>query len=61
MDSQEELLDLDRRAKEMGIISALILDAGRTEFHDVPTYTCLAFEPMEAEKADVLTGKLPLY
>lgn len=61
VDSQEELLALDQKAKEQGIISALIQDAGHTEFHNVPTYTCLAFEPLWADVADTFTGELPLY
>lgn len=61
VDSEEELLELDRRAKEMGFISALIRDAGHTEFHDVPTYTCLALEPLYPEDVEPLTGELPLY
>ena len=40
---------------------ALIRDAGMTEFHGQPTYTALAFEPLAAERADELTGGLPLY
>lgn len=61
VDSEEELLDIDRRAKEAGIISALIRDAGMTEFHGEPTYTCLALEPQPAEAVDPITGELPLY
>lgn len=61
VDSEEELLALDTKAKEMGVISALICDAGHTEFHGQPTYTCLAFEPLDFETADTLTGGLPLY
>ena len=61
VDSEEELLALDQKAKEKGIISCLIKDAGHTEFHNQPTYTCLAFEPLEKEVADELTGGLPLY
>ncbi len=61
VDSEEELLALDRQAKEAGIISALIQDAGMTEFHGQPTYTCLALEPLPAERADAITGQLPLY
>ena len=56
-----ELLDLDRRAKEAGILSALICDAGMTEFHGQPTFTCLALEPLPPEQVDPLTGELPLY
>ena len=61
VDSEEELLALDRRAREAGVTTALIQDAGMTEFHGEPTYTALAFEPLEAERADQLTGELPLY
>ena len=61
VDSEEELLAIHRRAQEAGIISALIRDAGMTEFHGEPTYTCLALEPLEKERADALTGDLPLF
>ena len=61
VDSEEALLEIDRRAKEAGILSALICDAGMTEFHGEPTFTCLALEPLPAERADELTGNLPLY
>ena len=61
VDSEEALLDLDRRAKEAGILSALICDAGMTEFHGQPTFTCLALEPLPPEQVDPLTGELPLY
>ncbi|WP_020448824.1 aminoacyl-tRNA hydrolase [Candidatus Methanomassiliicoccus intestinalis] len=61
VDSEEELLEIDRKAKEAGLISALILDAGHTEFNGVPTYTCLALEPESSEKVDPITGDLPLY
>ena len=61
VDSEEALLDIHKQAEEAGILSALIQDAGCTEFHGQPTYTCLAFEPLPAEKADAITGHLPLY
>ncbi len=61
VDSEEALLELDRKAGEAGILSALIQDAGMTEFHGEPTYTCLAFEPLPAERVDPITGDLPLY
>lgn len=61
VDSEEELLSIDEQAKEKGIISCLIQDAGYTEFHDQPTYTCLALEPLPIEEADKITGGLPLY
>lgn len=61
VDSEAELKEIDRRAKEAGIISVMILDAGMTEFHGEPTYTCLAFEPQTADKVDPITGNLPLF
>ncbi len=61
VDSEEELLDLHRRAQEAGFISALVRDAGYTEFHGEPTYTCLALEPLFPDQVDPITGGLPLY
>ena len=61
VDSEEALLGIAEKAKEKGIIASVITDAGMTEFHGVPTKTCLALEPLPAEIADELTGDLPLY
>jgi len=61
VDSEEELLAIAKKAEEKGIIAAVITDAGMTEFHGVPTRTCLALEPLPADIADTLTGDLPLY
>lgn len=61
VDSEAELLEIDQKAREMGVISALIMDAGLTEFHGVPTYTCLALEPVDTPLADAITGHLKLY
>ena len=36
VDSEEALLDLDRRGRELGFVTALIQDAGHTEFHGNP-------------------------
>lgn len=59
VDSEEALLDLDRRGRELGFVTALIQDAGHTEFHGEPTYTCMAFEPLHPEQIDPITGDLP--
>lgn len=61
VDSEEALLDIAQKAKEKEIIASVITDAGMTEFHGVPTKTCLALEPLPADIADELTGDLPLY
>lgn len=61
VDSEEELLALAERGRAAGFAVALVRDAGHTEFHGEPTYTCLAFEPLPAERIDPLTGELPLY
>ncbi len=61
VDSEEALLDIAHKAKDKGFIASVITDAGMTEFHGVPTNTCLALEPLPAEIADEFTGDLPLY
>ena len=61
VDSEEELLNIAKKAEEKGIVASVITDAGMTEFHGVPTKTCLALEPLPYDGADELTGELPLY
>lgn len=61
VDSEEELLELEAKAKEAGLIHCMITDAGDTEFHGAPTKTVLAIGPAFAEEVDPLTGHLPLY
>ena len=61
VDSEEDLLTIAQKAREKGMIAAVITDAGITEFHGVPTKTCLALEPLPSELVDELTGDLPLF
>ena len=61
VDSEEELMEIAEKAKEKGVLVSVIIDAGMTEFHGVPTKMCLALEPLPAETADGITGNLPLY
>jgi PTH2 family peptidyl-tRNA hydrolase len=61
VNSEEELEELHEKAKEMGLRSHLITDAGRTEFNGVPTKTCLAIGPNRASDVDEITGNLKLY
>ncbi|MEM6688951.1 MAG: aminoacyl-tRNA hydrolase [Planctomycetota bacterium] len=60
VDSEEELLDIERLAKEAGLEVHLITDSGKTEFHGVPTNTCLAIGPDVVDKIDAITGDLQL-
>lgn len=61
VDSLEELLELEKKAKELGIEANLITDCGLTEFDGVPTVTCLALGPDYDEVLNVLTSNLKLY
>ena len=61
VDSEFELLDLYKKAKELGLESHLIQDSGLTEFHGVLTFTCLALGPDFDTNIDVLTANLKLY
>ena len=58
--SEQELFDLQKQADEAGIVNALILDNGATEFHGKKTFTCLAIGADESEKIDKITGGLKL-
>ena len=60
VDSDEELVALNKALDETYIPHALITDAGLTEFHGVPTNTCLGIGPYVAEEIDKFTGHLPL-
>jgi len=61
VDSEQELLDIEAKAKANGLECHLITDNGLTEFGGVPTRTCLAIGPDESEKIDLVTGHLRLY
>jgi PTH2 family peptidyl-tRNA hydrolase len=60
VNSEEELLALAEHSRAAGLITALIQDAGLTEFGGVPTYTALAVGPDTEERVDAITGSLPL-
>ena len=60
VDSEQELLDIHKKALEAGLVSYLITDAGLTEFNGVPTNTCIGIGPDYADKIDVITGHLKL-
>ena len=60
VDSEEELIALNKVLDDTFIPHALITDAGLTEFHGVPTNTCLGIGPYVAEEIDKFTGHLSL-
>lgn len=60
VESEDELLGLLSAAKVADIPCALITDSGRTEFYGVPTNTCIAIGPHNAEEIDEITGHLKL-
>jgi PTH2 family peptidyl-tRNA hydrolase len=60
VNSEQELLDIYNKANEAILPCSLIIDAGKTEFNGVPTKTCCAIGPAEAEDIDKITGGLKL-
>jgi PTH2 family peptidyl-tRNA hydrolase len=60
VDSEEELIDIYNKAKEAQLEVHMITDSGKTEFHNVPTRTCLAIGPDFSSKIDPITSKLKL-
>lgn len=60
VESEDELLEVHKQAKEAGLPCALITDAGRTEFHGVATNTAVAVGPADADDIDPITGSLKL-
>lgn len=57
---EKELFNYLQEAKDAGLVTALITDAGRTVIAP-GTRTCLAIGPDEEEKIDAVTGKLKLW
>ena len=60
VDSEKDLHELIKLAKDAKIQVTPIIDAGNTEFNGVPTLTCAAFGPDYKEKLDKITGHLTL-
>ena len=56
----EELQMYNQRAKDSGLVTALITDAGRTSV-EPGTITCLAIGPEEDSKIDKIVKDLKLY
>jgi len=58
-ESEQELLELEEKAKESKLPTALIVDRGLTELPP-DTITCLGMGPAPSTQIDAITGKLPL-
>lgn len=58
--SLNELLDLQKQAKSLGLPHALIVDRGLTQLPP-NTPTALGIGPWKAEMIDKITGELKLY
>jgi PTH2 family peptidyl-tRNA hydrolase len=60
VESEKELMQIFAEAEKANLPVKLITDAGHTEFHGVPTRTCLAIGPCWTEDVDKVTGNLKL-
>ncbi len=60
VNSKEELLEIYQKALDNGFPASLIIDAGLTEFHGIPTETCIAIGPAKSEDIDKITKNLKL-
>lgn len=58
--SEAELLEMERKAREMKLPVALITDMGLTEL-EPGTITALGIGPAPSNLVDKITGSLPLY
>jgi PTH2 family peptidyl-tRNA hydrolase len=60
VNSEAELLEIYKRALDLGLIAHIVEDNGATEFKGVKTVTCLALGPAVSTKFEGLTDHLPL-
>ena len=60
VNSEQELIDIHQTAKDAGILTTLITDNGKTEFHGVLTKTAVAIGPDYSNVIDPITGPLSL-
>lgn len=61
INTEEELLDIVKKAKSAGLEAHTIVDSGRTEFDGQPTITCAAIGPNKSIAIDKITKHLKLY
>jgi PTH2 family peptidyl-tRNA hydrolase len=61
VETDQELVAIYKAAKDANIATALIKDAGLTEFNGVPTLTAVGIGPDDEEKINKITGHLSLF
>ncbi len=61
VENEEELLKLYEEVNKTDIPCVLITDAGNTEFHGVPTNTCIGIGPWWSDEIDEFTKDLSLF
>jgi PTH2 family peptidyl-tRNA hydrolase len=61
VETDQELVDLYKKAQDAGLPTALIKDAGLTEFAGVPTLTAVGIGPGSVEVINKITAHLPLF
>ena len=61
VNTEEELMAIAGKAKELGVEFHIVTDSGKTEFDGVATVTCLALGPDFVENVDPITKDLRLY
>ncbi len=60
VESAEELDSIEAQCRAAGIQVFVVTDSGLTEFHGIPTKTCLAIGPASEDKINAITGSLKL-
>jgi PTH2 family peptidyl-tRNA hydrolase len=59
-DSESDIHSLAERAKRLDIPYAIITDCGKTEFHGIPTVTCIAIGPYRSILVKDMTSEYKL-
>lgn len=61
VNDEESLIKLESEAKQLGLTTYLVTDAGLTEFAGIPTVTVLSIGPNDSLEIDKITKNLKLY
>ena len=60
VNSESEIKALAEECEKARSPYKVITDSGLTEFHGIPTITCIGIGPYYSEEIDKITGNLPL-